>query len=135
MFPLFDVELPDDIVIVNINPLVRDEIPKEPRDILNRINEISFNSSMLRELRAIAFVKRLITEGNANSSGMKNVLVHMIADDELMTDLGVATKTMPTPAIIRRLKEAGRIAAEEFLNSHSDAIGVKSSVDLSSMYE
>ena len=135
LFPLFDQSLPDDIVVVNINPLLRDDVPKDPRDILDRINEISFNSSLLRELRAINFVKRLIADEKIEKGAMKDVLVHMIADDDLMTDLNVASKLVPTPGIILQLHEAGRAAADAFLKAHKSKIGRESSVDLPAMYE
>jgi len=63
LFPMFEAHLPSDIIVVNINPLVRDDLPKAPQEIQNRINEISFNSSLLRELRAISFVQRLLSDG------------------------------------------------------------------------
>ena len=116
-------------------PLERPGIPKEPRDILNRINEISFNSSLLRELRAINFVQRLIAEGSVDEGAMKRVLVHMIADDTLMTELSVASKTIPVPGIIFELRDAGHAAADDFLTQHRDKIGVASSVDLAEMYD
>ncbi len=97
LFPLFEPEFPDDIVIVNINPIRRDTVPKSPQEIMNRINEIGFNSSLLRELRAISFVKRLIGEGKVEAGVMKDVLIHMISDDDLMNDLSVATKLVPSP--------------------------------------
>ena len=134
LFPLYDPALPDDIVIVNINPLLREEVPKTPSDILNRINEVSFNASLLRELRAVQFVKRLLHDGSLKPGAMKDVLVHMIADDALMTELSVATKLVPTPPILSRLKRAGRAAAEDFLHQHGDAINTRSSVDLPAMY-
>jgi len=99
LFPLFDNALPDDILVVNINPLHRETLPTSPQAITNRINEISFNSSLLRELRAIHFVKRLLRDGSVKPGTMKNVLVHMISDDALMNTLSVATKTIPTPYI------------------------------------
>lgn len=135
LFPLFDNDLPSDIVVVNINPLDRPGIPKEPRDILNRINEISFNSSLLRELRAINFVQRMISDGTVAEGAMKRVLVHMIADDALMTELSVASKMIPTPSTIFALRDAGRAAAANFLEQHRDKIGIASSVDLADMYE
>ena len=107
LFPLFRNDLPDDILVVNINPLHRDELPTSPQAIANRINEISFNSSLLRELRAIHFVKRLLRDGSVKPGTMKNVLVHMISDDALMNTLNVATKTIPTPMILQQLKTAG----------------------------
>ncbi len=84
LFPLFDPALPSDIVIVNINPLERPGIPRSPQDIRNRIDEISFNSSLLRELRAIAFVQRLLDQGAVAEGAMKRVHIHMIADDPLV---------------------------------------------------
>jgi NTE family protein len=134
LFPLFDPALPDDIVVVNINPIVRDETPREPQDILNRINEISFNSSLLRELRAIHFVHRLIDEGRIPEGAMKRVNIHMIADDDLMTELSVATKLVATPATLSALYRAGRSAADRFLSEHRTKLGRQSSIDLPAMY-
>ncbi len=66
-FPIFAPDLPDDIVVVNINPLHRPDIPESGQNIRNRMNEISVDSSLLRELRAIALVKRLLQEGRGSS--------------------------------------------------------------------
>ena len=134
LFPLFGKDLPDDIVVININPLVRDEVPKTPQDIQNRVNEISFNASLLRELRAIHFVQGLLDQGALADGSMKRVLVHMIADDALMRELSVATKLVPTALTLDRLKRAGRAAAEQFLEAHFDDIGTRDSVDLAEMF-
>ena len=134
LFPLFKPELPADIVIVNINPLERPDVPKSPQEIQNRINEISFNSSLLRELRAIAFVQRLLDGGQVSENAMKRVFVHMIADDDLMRELSVATKLVPTPLTLGRLKSAGRAAAEAFLHDHRDGLNTRSTVNLSETY-
>jgi NTE family protein len=135
LFPLFRPEFPDDVVIVNINPLYRDDVPMTPHEILNRINEISFNSSLLRELRAIAFAKRLLSDGTMPTGAMKDVLVHMIADDALMTSLSVATKMVPTPLLMGQLKEAGQAAAEAFIAGDAAALGKSSSVELGEMFD
>ncbi|MEM1273999.1 MAG: patatin-like phospholipase family protein [Pseudomonadota bacterium] len=134
LFPLFNRALPADIVVVNINPLHREELPVTAREIQNRINEISFNSSLLRELRAIAFVKRLLSDGLMPTDAMRDVHIHMVADDSLMAQLSVATKLVPTPQILHQLRQAGHKAADEFLTSHFDAIGTASSVDLRAMF-
>ncbi|MDO6589476.1 patatin-like phospholipase family protein [Loktanella sp. D2R18] len=134
LFPLFEKHLPDDILIVNINPLYRDALPTDVQSIQNRINEISFNSSLLRELRAIDFVKRLITDGAVPAGAMKNVLVHMIADDALMNDLNVATKTIATPVVLARLRAAGEEAADAFLAAHKKDLNQQSTVDLTDMF-
>lgn len=134
LYPLFAKDLPDDILIVNINPLYREELPMDSQSIENRVNEISFNSSLLRELRAIEFVGRLLSDGNLPAGSMKNVKVHMIADDDLMNDLNVATKTIPTPIILERLKQAGEAAADTFLKDHKKDLGQRSSVNLTEMF-
>lgn len=135
LFPLFDPDLPDDVVVVNINPLERPEVPRSAQDIQNRINEISFNSSLLRELRAIRFAQRLLTSGALEAGAMKHVLVHMIADDELMRELSVATKLVPSPYILGLLKEAGRRACGQFLETHFDDLGIRDSVDMQAMFD
>lgn len=135
LFPLFEPELPDDILVININPLEREALPRTPQDIRNRINEISFNSSLLRELRAIEFVSRLIDEGRVEEGAMKRLRIHMIADDALMNDLSVATKLIPIPAVLARLKRAGAEAAEAFLHHHLGDIGARSSADLRTMFD
>ena len=134
LFPLFAPDLPSDIVIVNINPLERKETPREARDILNRINEISFNSSLMRELRAINFVQRLIKDGTIPEGAMKRINVHMISDDALMTELSVASKLVPTPTTLNALFDAGQAAAETFLKDHGALIGKRSSLDLPELY-
>ena len=134
LFPLFDEALPADIVIVGINPLCREDIPRSPQAIQNRINEISFNSSLLRELRAIAFVQRLLAEGALKPGSMKKILAHMISDDALMTQLSVATKMAPGPVLLARLKQAGRNSCDAFLASHRGDLNQRSTVDLQALY-
>ena len=134
LFPLYDPRLPADIVVVNINPLFRPDIPRSGADIYNRINEISFNSSLLRELRAIQFVRELIAAGTIHPGKMRDVLVHMLADDDLMRSLSVATKVVPSPIILLRLKEAGRAAADRFLSEHKADLNERTSVDLEAMF-
>lgn len=134
LFPLFDPVLPADVVVVNINPLFRPDVPKDGADIQNRINEISFNSSLLRELRAINFVKRLIASGQLAPGQMRDVLVHMISDDVLMRDLSVATKLIPSAVTLHRLKEAGRASADAFLDAHRGDLNTRSTVDLEEMF-
>lgn len=130
LFPLFyPAHLPDDIVIVNINPLIRDELPFTATEIQNRINEVSFNASLLSEIRAIRTIKRFIAEGKIARGVMKDVLLHMIADDRLMNELSAVTKLLPTPAFVARLKEAGRLAADRFLDHHRDDLNIRQTLD------
>ena len=134
LFPLFTPALPKDIVIVTINPMERESIPRTPIEIQDRINEISFNSSLLRELRAIQFMKRLSAEGRLTDRGMKEPLIHLISDDRLMTSLGSRTKLMPGPGLLEKMKDAGRAAAERFLAEDYDRLGRTDTVDLPRLY-
>ncbi|GAA3875629.1 patatin-like phospholipase family protein [Celeribacter arenosi] len=134
LFPLFEKRYPRDVVIVNINPLERVGTPRTPEEIHNRMSEISFNSSLLRELRAVHFVHELIANHRLPEGMMKDVLVHMIADDELMQGLTARTKMVPTVAVLLRMKEAGRVACEKFLDAHYDCLGERASVDLEKMF-
>ena len=135
LFPLFRADLPEDIIVVNINPLRREEIPQSPIDIQNRINEISFNSSLLRELRAIDFVKRLISEGVMQRGRMKDLRLHMIADDGLMTSLSADSKVAPNALMLHRLREAGQKAADRFLSAHKADLGQRPSIDARAMFD
>ena len=134
LFPLYSSDLPGDIVIININPLERDELPTTPQMIHNRVNEISFNSSLLRELRAIHFVQNLLDQGRVEEGQMQRLRIHMVADDDLMSQLSTATKSVPNGAVITALKSAGRTSAERFLQTDIDSVGKRSSVDLRKMF-
>jgi NTE family protein len=129
LFPLYEKDLPDDLIIVAINPIERADVPKTPLEIQNRINEISFNAPLLRDLRAIAFVKRLLAQGVLAPGSMKDVALHLIADDVLMNQLSASTKLIPTPSLLARLKAAGREAADQFLETHGDSLGKRGTVD------
>ncbi|MDM7255943.1 MAG: patatin-like phospholipase family protein [Paracoccus sp. (in: a-proteobacteria)] len=134
LFPLYDQSLPRDVVIVNINPMLRDEVPRTPVAIQDRINEISFNASLMNELRSINFVKKLKEEGRLEKRQMKIPLVHMILDDKLMTDLGARTKLIPKPGMLDEMKAAGQTAADEFLSQQADALGRRDTVDLTRLF-
>ncbi len=134
LFPLYEPELPDDILIIQINPIRREDVPVSPQAIQNRINEVSFNSALLQDLRAVHFVKRLIAEGTIQKGKMKDVLVHMIADDALMDGLSEATKLTPVPSLLAQMRAAGRVRAEVFLNDHRDDLNKKATLDLNAMF-
>ena len=134
LFPLiYDCDSRD-IVIVHINPIMRSETPKTARDILNRINEISFNSSLMREMRAISFVTRLIDDGAINDNKMKRMYVHSIEDDDFMRKLGVSSKLNPDWEFLTHLRDVGRASAEDWLDANYDHLGDRSTVDIADRY-
>ena len=135
LFPLFSNRKQHDILIVHINPIERPDIPKKAADIENRINEISFNATLLREMRAIDFVQRLIEDDIMPASKMRVPYIHSISDDATMTQLGVATKLAATPGLVDQLFTAGRGAMDHFLTNHRDDLGKRSSCNLRTMFE
>ncbi|MEL6423948.1 MAG: patatin-like phospholipase family protein [Pseudomonadota bacterium] len=135
LFPLFYETKTRDVLIVHINPIERSDVPTSASDILNRVNEISFNSSLLRELRAIDFVKRLLEDGHLGPGTMKDVLIHSIRDDATMAALNVATKLQPDDDLLNDLFEKGYAAADAFLKAHWGDLNERSSVDLRAMFQ
>jgi NTE family protein len=133
LWPLFYDDTPDDILIVSLNPFVREETPKSPGEIMDRLNEITFNASLASELRAIGFVQKLLDEGllKDNAKGRyRRMLVHAITADGPLADLSLSTKFNTEWSFIADLKDRGRTAAQAWLTDCGDCIGVKSSLDL-----
>ena len=134
IFPLIYNDGPKDVIIVHINPIERNKLPRSAPEIFDRINEISFNSSLMREMRTIEFVTRLIDEGALDGKKYSRMHIHSIRDDAEMTSLGVATKLNPDWAFLCRLRDAGRARAEEWLETNLDKVGQQSSIDLAEVF-
>lgn len=133
LFPLFYETDTRDVMIVHINPMERKTTPQSAHEIMNRINEISFNSSLLKELRAIAFVKKLVEHDmlkDEYKANFTDVLVHSIRADEAMADLSVSSKFESDWDFLTGLRDKGRAVMEEWLAEHFDDIGVRDTVDL-----
>jgi NTE family protein len=119
-----------DVLIVHLNPIVRRGCPRSAAEIMNRLNEVSFNSSLMREMRAIAFVTSLIERGKLDEGEAKQMLIHSIRADEEMTHYGVSSKLNCDWGFLTHLRDKGRAHAERWMKLHFDAIGERSSVDL-----
>jgi NTE family protein len=135
IFPLiYGCETPD-VLVVHINPIEREEVPKTAAEILNRINEISFNSSLLREMRAIAFVTDLIDHADdPERHNLKRIFVHGISDDETMRGLSVSSKLNADWGALVDLRDRGRQCADQWLVDNFQHIGQRSTVDIRSRY-
>jgi len=134
IYPLIYHGASRDVVIVHVNPIERPKLPVTAPEIYDRINEISFNSSLLREMRAIAFVSRLVDEGNVDAKRYNRMLIHSIRDDAEMIMLGVATKLNPDWEFLSHLKAVGRRSAEDWLTHHFDKVGNTSSIDVAGTF-
>ena len=135
LFPLFDHCDQSDIIIVQINPMERKGVPRTAREILNRINEITFNGSLMREFRAIDFVSRLIEEGRLDNSDYNAIRIHMVSAEEEIKPLSASSKLNAEWAFLRHLFEVGREHAELWLDANFDHLGRKSTVDLRSIFQ
>ena len=133
LFPLFYEAESDDIVIVHINPVRRDAVPQTPVEIANRVNEISFNSSLLRELRAIVFAARMVDEDWLKpefAGRVRRMLIHSIRCDETTASLSLSSKMSPDWSFLTGLRDHGRRIAKAWLADHFDELGRNSSVDI-----
>jgi NTE family protein len=134
IFPLIYRCGSPDIVVVHVNPIMRQELPVTAGEILNRINEISFNSSLMREMRAISFVTRLIDDGEVETDRLKRLHIHAISAEERMRDFSVLSKFNADWDFLLDLKEVGRTHADAWLKANFDRIGRSSTVDINQAY-
>jgi len=134
IFPFFGTTTTEDVLVVQINPLIRQATPTSANEIMNRINEITFNSSLLSEYRAMEFVARLIDQGRlprgTGPGRYRRVNVHRIVLDRYGTTLDAASKISTDYTFFETLRVNGKRAARRFLDEHFDDIGVKGTVDL-----
>lgn len=130
LYPLIDPGLDSDLLVVRINPAQRLRTPRRSSDILDRINEITFNASLLGELRAIALVTRMLDDGVLVAGHFRGLRLHMIADDLDLATLPASSRVWADAAFVTRLQAMGHAAAERFLAAHGGDLGVRSSLDI-----
>ena len=135
LFPFFDNCASSDVLLVQINPIERKETPKSARAILNRVNEIAFNGSLMKELRAIEFVAKLIDEGRLDNADYKQILLHRIHGGDEMLALSASSKLNAEWSFLTHLRDIGRDAADSWLEENFNAVGEHSSVDIRSMFD
>ena len=121
-----------DTILVQINPVERSGIPKSAREILNRLNEVSFNAVLLKELRMIALLRQIADPGDSEGAQWAGMRIHRIASD-LMIDLGYSSKLNAEWDFLCMLRDAGRSAADSFLAAHGDDLGRRSTYDLDAL--
>ncbi|HWK98048.1 MAG TPA: patatin-like phospholipase family protein [Pseudolabrys sp.] len=134
IFPFFRSTQTEDVLIVQINPVMRKKIPQTTREIMGRVNEITFNSALMAELRAIEFVNRLIDQRRlphgTGPNEYRHINVHRIVMDGLGERFSATTKLRNDFESLELLHKLGQRAARRFLDNHFADIGVRSSVDL-----
>jgi NTE family protein len=134
IFPFFRTTTTEDVLVVQINPLVRERTPTSAPEIMNRINEITFNSSLIGEYRAIDFVARLIDQGRlprgTGPGQYRRINVHRVVLEPVGTHFDSVGKMSTDYDYFEMLRLNGKRATRRFLDDHFDDIGVRSTVDL-----
>jgi len=134
IFPLIYGTQSRDVIIVQINPINRPHVPETSAEIADRVNEISFNSSLMREMRAIEFVARLVELERLDTTRYKRMLMHMIEAEREMCDLGLASKLEADWDFLVYLRDVGRSAADKWLRLNWDGIGTRSTLDIKQVF-
>jgi NTE family protein len=133
--PLIHECVSKDVIIIQVNPMTRPHVPNTAREILNRLNEISFNSSLMREMNGISTVSRLLEQGKAEGSGFAPVHFHMIEAEEQMSELGTTSKFNADWEFLTYLHRLGVETTDRWLAENFDAIGHESTLDMIKTYE
>lgn len=130
MWPLIYNTESEDVLLVQINPIHREGLPKRAYQIVNRLNEISFNSSLIAEMRAIEFVKRLLHDGRLEKDHYKDMRVHLIYSADEMHALDASSKMNTGWEFFTYLRDMGYKATDEWLKAHYDALGKEDTLNI-----
>jgi NTE family protein len=121
-----------DSILVQINPRERSDMPRTAPDILNRLNEISFNSPLMKELRMIALLRQVADPGKGEGGRWAQMRTHRIMTD-MLAQFGASSKLNAEWAFIAKLRTEGRRAASEFLEIKGKDLGKRSTADLDAL--
>lgn len=134
LWPLFYGTTSSDLLLVQINPLARAEVPDTAPEIAERVSEISFNASLLHEMRAIEFVQRLLAEKKLDPGRYRRVFLHRIASETQMAAFGASSKYDTSAPFLRRLFDLGRAAGHDWLERHYHYVGHAGTVRIAEQY-
>lgn len=134
LFPLVDECEARDLVLVQINPFRREELPRRAQDIQNRLNEITFNASLIKELRSLLLLRGIVDEEGSNRAQYRDMLIHRVAGEKALEELGVSSKLNAEWDFLVHLREIGRAQAAAFLDAHFDDLGERSSFDIEALF-
>jgi NTE family protein len=118
-----------DTILVQINPIVRDAVPRSAREIMNRLNEVAFNSPLVKELRMIALLNKVADVGHGEGALWASMRIHRIASDRV-TEVDSTSKLITEWTFLQGLRDEGRRVAGLFLEQHGNELGTRSTLDL-----
>ena len=134
LYPLYRGAETRDIVLVQINPVERRETPRTPQEIQDRLNEITFNANLMRELRAIDFVDHLIEEGVLGRGAYQSQYVHRIDGTGALDEYQASSRLDARWRVFARLRDKGRKAAQDWIAENYEQIGRRCTLDLEAAY-
>jgi NTE family protein len=124
-----------DVLLLLLNPLKSKGTPKTATDIMDRVNELGFNASVVAELRSVAVMQDMVARERLKPAGGYTPLrFHLISGDRQLADLKMASKANTDWSFLQDLKKRGRAAADEWLKADLPLVGDKSSFDLTKAF-
>jgi NTE family protein len=134
IMPLIRECASSDTILIQVNPVERPGTPRTAQEILNRVNEVSFNATLLKELRMIAMLRQVSDPGNSEGARWAQMRIHRVAS-ATMTDLGASSKLNAEWEFLTMLRDEGRRSAEEFLTAHASNLGARSTLDIDALLD
>ncbi|TDO00094.1 patatin-like phospholipase family protein [Halomonas ventosae] len=124
-----------DILVVQITPMYRQEIPTSAADILNRLNEITFNAALIKEVRTIVMLQKLLGEHDIDIGCYQEARLHHLSGDESLSQLSASSKLNAEWPFLCHLHELGRAATETWLAEHFDDLGQRTTLDVERIFQ
>lgn len=128
MGPLLEMGVTQDILLVQINPLHRSGQPLSAAAIADRINDLTFNASLIAQMRTISIINELVAQGIDGVNAGESIHLHRIDGGQELEQMPAETKVRPTPATLLTLFELGQRQARNWLEQDLDKVGRISSV-------
>ena len=123
-----------DTILIQVNPVERPGTPRTAQEILNRVNEVSFNATLLKELRMIAVLRQVSDPGTSEGARWAEMRIHRVASD-MITGLGSSSKLNAEWEFLTMLRDEGRRSAEEFVTVHASDLGARSTLDIDALLD
>jgi NTE family protein len=134
MFPLFEETDCKDLLVIQIDSTDYRKLPKTPTDIMDRVTSMSFNSSLMREMRAIHFVNKIVDKGFDDNGNLQKINIHLIRPEETMSELNMSSKVNAAWSFLTYLRDCGRLKAEAWLQENYALVGKQSSCDMETCF-
>ncbi len=134
VYPLIYGAESQDVLLVQINPINIPKTPTSAQEIIDRLNTITFNAGLMREMRAISFVTKLIEKGFDDDGRLKRMHMHVVDAEDVMQELGFSSKLNADWGFLQHLRDVGYERTEAWLQRHRGDIGKRSTADIEAMY-